>query len=293
MIPRTRHGLRIATLPSSTALAPASSNRPASSAERMPPPATIGTGNPEPATASRTQSSTIGNSGAPESPPPPRWARGDALPNRPSQSIQRESPGVAPSTCRPQGMVFETTIPAHAGCMAIRRATWMGTMALILGRRGTPGSREWNASSQVATSAIRSEMSWPELGQDALTSRANGARSQWPARPARRTSAKTRASSHRSLDVGDTAANDNTNGSVRACQRHSTRRSRMPGLDRPTALSTAPRQKFTRMHFGFHSFGVVPTRGMLPARRLRVTVLATKVLPVQSRPKGRRGRWNQ
>src|SRR3989344_5075712 len=95
---------------------------------RIPPPALIGFSTLL-AHASFTHCITIGKSGAPESPPPPNSASGEAaVPKIPCQSILSGS--------FPQGMVFDTHNASHDGCFAIFTAAETGSNALNFGTSG-------------------------------------------------------------------------------------------------------------------------------------------------------------
>src|SRR5208282_3966417 len=114
----------------------------------------------------RTQSSTIGRSGAPDSPPPPYLARGDV--SLPKIFFQPILLGMVP-----HGMVLLHTMASHKGCEAIRAAVSGGTSALSLSISGRSYTSAAAARLRMeVASSKRCVGSRPTFGQERLICRA-------------------------------------------------------------------------------------------------------------------------
>src|SRR3989344_2773730 len=122
MIRFIRQGRRIATDPIWTPLAPAIFAWRTAQAESTPPHAQIGFVRPQ-LRAFLIQSQTIGRSGHPDNPPPPRSASGDfSDPNNPYQSILSGS--------IPQGIVLDIVMPPTHDLFKTRQKSIVELMKL-------------------------------------------------------------------------------------------------------------------------------------------------------------------
>src|SRR3989344_802530 len=238
MIRFIRQGRRIATDPIWTPLAPAIFAWRTAQAESTPPHAQIGFVRPQ-LRAFLIQSQTIGRSGHPDNPPPPRSASGDfSDPNNPYQSILSGS--------IPQWIVLDIVMASHAGCFETRATAIGGTVALNLHCRGILSDAAMSSAKLV--SLINSNGLSPAFGQEKFISSPTGpeksARCWW------NNFTNVPSSCSRSSMVLLTDMNEIKKGLVRICHPCFPKRVYAPGPESPTAFRSTPLNGFTIIHFG-------------------------------------------